>query len=120
MFRPSPLPVFLLLGLLVLRSLVPAGFMPDRESLVTVCSAGGGGLQTIWINPLNGEWVEVEHDTSSSPCPWALIVGDGALPLVAPAPVGHQRPSSPDFVRGQPALAAPPAPLPPVRAPPLV
>lgn len=120
MFRRSPLPVIVLLGMLVLRSLVPAGYMPGSDSLVTVCSAGGGGLQTIWINPLNGEWVEVEHDTSASPCPWALLSGDVVLPCPAAALAGHRQPSCPGSVKGGRLLVLLPSVLPPVRAPPLV
>jgi len=69
----------LLITAMLARGLVPSGFMPDSSSLVTVCLAGGTGLQTIWINPLTGEWVEVDHEETASQCPWALAASDAVL-----------------------------------------
>lgn len=109
----------LLIGALFLRALVPAGFMPDSDSLVKVCSAGGGGLQTIWIDPATGAWVDVEHDTIDSACSWAIAPLDDALPPLPDHPFAGLAPGYSSTALTQRRTNPPGGLLPPVRAPPL-
>lgn len=120
MFRRSPFTIVILIGALLLRALVPAGFMPDSDSLVTVCSTGGGGLQTIWINPVSGDWVEVDHETLNQQCPWALGYPDEALPALPANGIARLAPTCSTSGLLLEFTGTSLTHLPPARAPPLI
>lgn len=112
---------------LLLRALVPAGYMPDARALhdgrleVTFCSAAGD-LSTFKIAlPPDGKTGEHRGADTGAQCPFGLLahVTPAPTPCVAPLAlaVGRIAPPAP----ARPALPAQPAHGPPLgsRAPPL-
>ena len=131
--RLMPLLTALALVAIVVRGLVPAGYMiaaadePGEFISVEIChGADANGTQTLYLDPRTGEYHSPEdlpkedgkHDPGST-CPFALSA-HFALPeitgtlLAAPLPALTQTPVIADVAPGR-GLAAPP---PPPRAPP--
>lgn len=68
---------FLALALL-LRALVPAGFMPGHGTLLELCTLEG--MRTVLVDPQTGELLDDDPPADSPDCPWAAVFVAAVLP----------------------------------------
>lgn len=105
-----------LLAALLVRALVPEGFMPAQGELVELCTEHG--LQRMLVEPQTGEVLGQEEGAASQTCPWSLMLPTLAPPALPPASVAAfpERATAPWPTL--PKLAPDWPLLPPARAPP--
>jgi hypothetical protein len=115
-FRRHPLLFTALLAALLVRALVPDGFMPAKGELVEFCTMHGARM--VFADPDTGELLPGEQQAAQGTCPWSLLLTTLATPSAPPALHGLKVADA--AARGtaishtvRPSLVVPPARAPP-------
>ncbi len=112
--RQTPLAAWLMLALLV-RSVVPDGFMPGDGELVQLCTPQGV-VELQW-DEASGEWLASDSESSHAPCDWSMTPTAGLawtamfVPAIVPAfdqPYSQQQSLAPSTQPLRPPARAPP------------
>ncbi len=103
---------------LLIRGLIPAGFMPGEGSLVELCTPSG--VHTVLVDPASGEVLDEQGEGAHAACSWALVIASEGLPSIPVSWAVPTEPSDSTSLRADTLSACFTGYLPPVRGPPLV